>query len=332
MKLIFVALLLFVFNSNAQTVLEPPKNQIILPDIVLATPAALAQAETRYDARQAQHVDRLEELQARIETMRGRHEELRARIPEIKQNRDYYRKNDGCWNTLGRKTREYNCTAPFSGDTETLRENWRRAREADDLLDASKDERRRLAREIRAAEREARELEKERERLAKQEEREQERLEKERARVERAQAEALARSQRESVDELREAAAREEAERKAERAIEERRDIEQQRDMDELRAQIKRRDVQTAFAELRLQENEVEHAIHLIQEEYDRSLLGAYMHKKFENLLQSNVFCKKVSECQSGRKTPVTADDMAELFPSRNSPRASGEGSPAGSR
>ena len=99
-------------------------------------------------------------------------------------------------------------------------------------------------------------------------------------------------------------------------------------EISDLRNQIKKRDVQSALADLRLKQNQAGEALRIIEEEYDRSLMGAYMQKKFAELLDSDLLCKKTAECQSGKKTKVSQEELLKLFP--NAPGAA-KGSSSGS-
>lgn len=326
--LVAVSILLSIPAFAENTMIDASKNARILPDVILASGKDFESAELKYDSRSEQYGLRSYEIQARLAELQERSATLASTIPELKKDRDYHRKLDGCWNTLGKSTTEYNCTAPFSGDTRELKDHWARARAANDQLQSDKAEKKKIAQEIKALEKESRQLEKERAVLRKKEDEDIARMQKidEDARK---QAEKF----RAEDDKQREKAiAAEERSKSAQSKIEQRQQRKHERDLGELRNQIKRRDVQSAFQDLKIQDGELLAAIRLIEEEYDKSLMGMYMQKKMTTLLESDLLCKKVAECKSGRTSKVSEEEILKIFPNATVTPRSTSGSAKGNR
>lgn len=329
---LFVVVSLFLSTSYAQTssqTYDATKGAAVLPDIVLQTPKDVVRAEDSYESKASELDQKYADVQVRIAALSERQAELKAKIPEVKKDRDYYNKNDGCWNTLGKK--EFNCTGPFSGNTEELKGNWSKARDLDKQYDSMKAERKGIERDLAALKRQESDLASQRTKLTSAQAKEQERLQREEEKREKQLASAQKQFELDMEKGRQSMIAAEESERKAEDAVRAREQKNNESRIRELNSKISRLSVKAAFSELKVADNEIDTALRLIQDQYDKSLMGVYMQKKIVTVLESDLLCKKVSECQSGKKTQVTQEEISKIFP--GSPKLStGSSSSSGSR
>lgn len=316
--LALLSFLLLTPNSFAQTFTHPlgasPGPQLIVTD------ASLTKAETALAAQENQYNERLYDLESQIASLQGMQKDLQDKIPKIRKSRNQHARSDGCFNTLGRETKEI-CHAPFSNDPQT-RENYLRARELDLELDAAKASADAISSRLRELEKEAKPLRRQQKKVADQQANEEARMKREIQRL----------GRQETADRAAELK-KEEGLLNAQEALNERQEKRHATELSDLRTQIKKRDVQSALSDLKMQQSQASEAIRIIEEEYDKSLLGIYMQKKFIALLESDVLCKKTAECQSGRKIKVSADEILKLFPNAPAaPKASSSSGNSGTR
>ncbi len=272
-------------------------------------------------SQEAEYSENLFELEEQIASLQSMNAETLERINRLKEERRIYRKKDGCINTLGFDTKEI-CAGPFSGDTPALKENYNRARQANAELASAKAASDALERRIRELDKKVKPLRKKKEELARRQAEEEARLK--RAMDKRAQQDATGRAA-----EIK----REEDLRRGQELLSERQERRHATDISDLRSKIKRSDVQSAMTDLKLQQSQMAEAIRIIEDEYDRSLMGAYMQRKFVALLESDLLCKKTAECQSGKKTKVSNEEILKLFPNAPAtPKTSSSSGVSGAR
>ena len=317
MKMALIACIsIFLSNLAQAQVLDVPSDARQLPDIVLAAPADLVQAEKNYDNAVEKNVAELADLQRRIQVHNDRLAQIKKEIPDLKKVRREHNKKDRCWGTLDKKYSEYNCSAPFSGDTDELKGHYLKAREADDQIEGLRKERSDIRDDLRKLTAQADKIESERAALARKQAKEDERLRREEEKRQKQLADLQRKSELNDEKGRQSMIAAEERVEKAKTAQETRAKAASARNERALAAKIRRADVKTAFTELKLEEAEMKMAIQMIEEQYDRSLMGIYMQKKMAALLESDVLCKKVAECSAGKKSAVTQDEMSKIFPS----------------